>query len=533
MFSPEQVEKRLSQLNVSKSPGPDQLHPRVLREASKALSAPFAIIMSESYATAQLPQDWKQAHVSAIHKKGSKVKADNYRPVSLTSIVVKLMEAIVRMAMISHMQQHDLFTKYQFGFIPSRSTVLQLLTVLDKWSKSIDEQGSVDVLYFDFMKAFDRVPHKHLLTKLSGYGFVGATHTWIKNFLLGRRQRIKVGQHLSKWYPVSSGIPQGSVLGPLLFVLFINDLPDVVKYAQTYLFADDLKLFMQTSSEEDSHRLQEDINSIHQWSETNLLALHPGKCKSMHIASRPSVDVPYTYQLNGAEVAKSELEKDIGVLIDQRLSFQDHMHAKINKANSILGVILRTMEYKDETSLLTLYKALVRPQLEYCNQVWSPYMVKDIIQIESVQRRMTRAVPGLKDLEYEERLRTLKLPTLSYRRLRGDLIEAYKILTLKYDPAVTQDLLTLADESRTRGHHLKLKHQTVRTSRRKSAFFVRVVEPWNRLPPLVVEAPSVKSFERRLDKFLEHHPIRYDYRASPSLGPPNFFPAQELTLEAH
>ena len=196
----------------------------------------------------------------------------------------------------------------------------------------------------------------------------------------------------------------------------------------------------------------------------------------MHISLRHTEQVG-RYLLNGSEIVQSDSEKDIGVHIDPNLNFQKHMQTKINKANSTLGIILRTMQYKDANIILALYKALVRPHLEFANQVWCPILIKDITLLESIQRRMTRAIPGLQHLSYEERLRRLDLPTLAYRRLRGDFIETYKILTGKYDPGVTNNLFELAEDRRTRGHQLKVKRGPARTNRRNKSFFIRTVDP--------------------------------------------------------
>ena len=506
--------KKLEKVNSTKSAGPDELHPRVLKETKDSIASALALIFKDSLERGSLPLNWKKAHISALHKKGAKDLPGNYRPVSLTSVVCKVLESILRDKIMDHMRTNNLFSKYQYGFITGRSTVLQLLVVLDRWTQELDQGGIIDVLYFDFMKAFDRVPHKYLLAKLRSYGVHGQIYNWIEDFLSNRQQRVKVCSSFSKWYKVTSGIPQGSVLGPILFVIFINDLPERAKYSDVFLFADDLKIFRPIANVNDQHKLQEDVNSLNSWSKESCLFFHPDKCKSMRISTRPQPEVGY--YLDGKLVTKSQEEKDIGVIIDPALSFDAHISAKIKKANSVLGIIARSFEYKDKDIMLTLYKALVRPHLEYANQIWAPYLVKHVVAIESVQRRMTRQVPGLKDLSYEDRLRELCLPTLAYRRLRGDMIELYKIATGKYDPAVTAELLDFSHLQHTRGHRYKLVCQRANTSKRKNSFFVRTVELWNSLPSVVVEAQSVIAFERQLDKQWSNHPIKYDYRASPS-----------------
>ncbi len=282
VITPEMVHKKLQKLDISKSLGPDQFHPRVLKKLCEVLAEPLSIIFTESLRSKQLPSDWKQGNITAIFKKGDKRQAGNYRPVSLTSIICKVMESIVRDHVISHMLSNQLFSDKQFGFISGWSTTLQLLWVLDEWTSILDSGGGIDAIYCDFQKAFDKVPHRRLLHKLRGYGVNGDVHDWINSFLSGRTQQVVVNGVTSSNASVTSGIPQGSVLGPLLFVVYINDMPDVVdNLSRVWLFADDTKVYRQINTIEDCEKLQKDLSALQYWSQDWLLMFHPEKCKAL------------------------------------------------------------------------------------------------------------------------------------------------------------------------------------------------------------------------------------------------------------
>ena len=513
----ELVNKKLKNLNSSKSPGPDGIHPRVLKELSDSLTKPLTLLFQASRDQKCVPEEWKTATVSAIYKKGSKKQPGNYRPVSLTCICCKIMESIVRDQLITHMKENDLFSNSQFGFIGKRSTVLQLLKVLDIWTEILDKDGIIDVIYMDFMKAFDKVPHKRLLSKLKAYGLSQNIIEWIGSFLTGRRQRVCVNGYFSKWAPVTSGIPQGSVLGPLLFVLYINDMPDDMPddiISDIYLFADDTKLFNNTKNQANSKILQEDLNKLKAWSDKWLLRFHPEKCKVLDIGIHKRTS--YDYYLGNIKLEHTMDEKDLGVFVDNKLKFDTHIGTKVNKANNILGAIRRGFSYLDKETMLRLYTSLVRPQIEYANPVWSPRFMKDITMVENVQRRATKMIPEIKDFSYEDRLKFLKLPTLAYRRARGDMIETYKILNSKYDEKVSHFLPlhreAVAHPERVRGHSKKLYKGEWDKHVRKHSFSIRIADKWNSLPETVVSAPSIESFERRLDKFWSQQPLKYDYK---------------------
>ena len=274
-FGEEIILDKISQLNVCKSPGPDSFHPRVLYELRHELCEPLHIIFTTSYKSGKLPADWRSANITAIYKKGNKKEPKNYRPVSLTSVICKIMESIVRDIIMDNFLSNDLLSNNQYGFIKGRSTVIQLLKIMDEWTYNLDKGIQIDVIYTDFEKAFDKVPHQRLISKLEAYNLNSTLLLWIQDFLCNRKQRVIVNGTYSQWYRVESGIPQGSILGPLLFLIYINDLPNVTQNTDTriYLYADDAKIYRSITCVEDSQCLQRVIDKVKQWCDEWLLRL--------------------------------------------------------------------------------------------------------------------------------------------------------------------------------------------------------------------------------------------------------------------
>ena len=269
-----------------------------------------------------------------------------------------------------------------------------LLLCMESWTKSIEDGYPVDIIYTDFAKAFDRVPHQRLLQKLKSVGIIGNTLNWIRSFLSGRKQRVRVEQEFSTWTTVKSGIPQGSVLGPILFVIFINDMPDEIK-SMCQLFADDAKIFRDARSSNDNKELQEDLEKLEDWSKRWQLPFNVKKCKSLHIGKR---NEHHIYEMDGIKLEQVKDEKDLGVLIDDNLKFHKQTAAAIKKANSILGLIKKSFAKFNRINLPIIYKSLVRPHLEYGNLVWGPFFKEDVKAVEKVQRRATKLVPSISHL---------------------------------------------------------------------------------------------------------------------------------------
>ncbi len=510
-ISEDDVADKLKNLNPSKSPGPDGIHPRVLKETANSIAKPLHIIFNKSLHEGKLPTAWKEAHVTAIFKKGKKSVPGNYRPVSLTSIICKIMESIIRDSVMSYMNVNQMFSDDQHGFRPGRSCVTQLLEIVEVWTSMLEEGGGVDVIYLDFRKAFDSVPHQRLLKKLEAYGIGGRVLNWIEAFLTGRKQKVIVNGKGSEWEEVVSGIPQGSVLGPILFVIFINDLPDVVN-GEVKIFADDTKAFKAVNTDEDGKLLQDDLNNLCEWSNKWLLRFNVGKCGVMHYGHQGS-KFKYTMQEDGVERDVSEIteEKDLGVVFDPSMNFSKHSGLVAAKANKVIGVLRRSFDYMDKDMFTILYKTLIRPLVEYGNCIWNPLFNKDRQIIEKVQRRATRLVPELKDSEYTDRLRALKLPTLAYRRLRGDMIQVYKIMHGIND-VKRETFFEMAPADRgTRGNKLKIQKQHARLNIRKNTFSHRVVAAWNSLPDSVVCSQSVNNFKNGVDCALSKKFDKFTY----------------------
>ena len=369
---------------------------------------------------------------------------------------------------------------------------------LEALTKAKSEKIPVDINYLDCSKAFDTVPHRRLIVKLEGLGIQGKILNWIREFLTDRRQRVSVRGSFSSWLPVVSGVPQGSVLGPVLFLFYINDLVDGLE-CPILLFADDAKIYKEIRTPADVEALTRDMKRIQEWSEKWLLSFNEDKCATMHIGLH---NQKQDYILNNKAIKKSDCEKDLGVLVSNDLKLAKHVAAVAFKANRVVGIIKKNFEFLDKETIVSLHLTLVRPILEYAVQSWCPFLVKDVEELEKVQHRITKLVPGLENLSYEERCKELGLPTLKERRLRGDLIEVYKILH-GFEGTDYHKFFKLR-EGVTRGHEWKLEKKEHSSGLERGGWFsIRVINPWNDLPPEVVNAPTIRAFKRELDKYMK------------------------------
>lgn len=491
-ITPAAVEKKLSALKTAKTPGIDCIHPLLLKECRHELCEIVARLFQQSLNYGQVPDMWRRAQVTPLFKKGNKQSCSNYRPVSLTVVLCKLLETFVRDVIMDHMEANHLFSQYQHGFRSKHSCISQLLEIVEHWSEILEDGGSIDCIYLDFAKAFDTVPHERLLYKLQAYGIEGKLLDWIRAFLTNRQQQVRVGSSLSSWAPVISGIPQGSVLGPTLFLVYINDLPDVVSNI-VKLFADDSKVYRVISNPEDCSSLQEDLDSLQQWSEQWLLRFNVEKCKCMHLGK---ANPHHEYEMDNKVLEDCVQEKDLGVLFDNKLNFNEHIALKVKKANQAVGMIRNTFTCMDMDIFLPLYKSFVRPHLEYASVIWAPFYRKDILAIENVQRRATKMVTGLKELSYEDRLRKLGLPTLMYRRERADVLQMFKILR-DYECV---NLTNISISTNTnRGHPYKLTKSFSKTRAGQNRFSNRTVNNWNGLSCETVSADCINTFKSRLN----------------------------------
>ena len=491
------VLKKLKNLRTDKACGSDTVHPYILKNFADIVVAPLTIIFNKSLETGELPKIWKSALITPLYKKGPKHKPENYRPISLTSVPCKIMESIFIDHIVDHIQINNLSNPYQHGFTKKRSPDTNLLQALNIWSDALSHHIPIDIVYLDYEKAFDKVPHERLVMQLEKYGITSKPLKWIRNFLTNRTQRVSINGTTSESAPVTSGVPQGSVLGPVLFLIYISGVTSLVQNFIS-LFADDSKLFSKILDDASIDTLQQDIQALSEWSEKMLMKFNVNKCHVLHLGSNNPEH--YYYMPNSSHLTYPTLqpvedEKDLGVIVDSKLNFHKHMNAKISKANKMLGIVRRTFKHMNSDIFKICYKSIIRPHLEYGSIIWSPHTKEYQDKVEKLQRRATKIVPALFELPYCERLKKLKIPTLSYRRLRAALLFLYKyhhdLVDINLDTHCnicrSSNPLEPSLSHSTRGHNMKIRiqrHQGIR----QRLFFTKTIPIWNTLRDTPVNA---------------------------------------------
>ena len=516
------VTKALKNLRTDKSPGIDGIHPRPLKELADVLAKPVTMIFQLSLQSGELPRNWLDAVVSPIFKKGLRSLAENYRPVSLLCILSKLLESLITPQIVNHIKANHLACKEQHGFSKGKSTTTNLLEALNIWSEAVMHGIPVDILFLDYSKAFDTVPHRRLVKQVESFGIHGRALAWIQAFLTDRRQLVRANGEHSDFKAVKSGVPQGSILGPVLFTLYVNDIPSLLETIIS-MYADDTKLYTAITSESSITSLKLDLRKLEEWAKIMQMKFHPAKCKVMHLGKNNPKATYHMKSTDGEEheLEEVEVEKDLGVEVDNKLKFSQHIQTKINKANKVLGCLKHTFKFLNKEVFTLLYKALVRPHLEYASCVWSPLLKRDQDAIERIQRRATKLVPELRDLPYNTRLQQLELPTLKYRRRRADLIETYRLMTNQHSISghchcslcPHKQLLQLSTNTHTRGHQLKLVTQKA-TGVRRQFFSTRATADWNSLTTDAVTAENVSSFKSRIEKEWASNELKFSYTFS-------------------
>lgn len=503
IFTPEKVKNAIESLKLNSSPGLDGIPAVFLKNCVETIKEPLADLLNKIISTGEFPDIWKKAIVAPIYKKGNKQHAENYRPISLTNVLCKCMEKIITRELTEFFILTHAIPDQQHGFLPRKSTFTNLLTRLNEWTLADDDQNPTDVIYLDFEKAFDKIPTKFLSYKLNHFGVRGNLLRLIAEGFLGNRTfQVRVDSTLSQDHRVHSGVPQGSVLGPLLFIVYLSDLYQGLK-TKNASFADDGNVYANPLLEYED--LQTDLNSIKRWTLDWKMPLNDTKCTVLHIGqNNPKLN----YHFEQTQILSVTKQKDLGITISSDLKWETHITQMCKKANSMIYLIQRSFKDLSKEMILKLYRSYVRPKLEYAHAIWSPYYVKDIEQIERVQRRITKLPQELKDLTYVERLEQLKITTLKVRRSRGDLVETFKILNNHY-ACNLREIYHLNHNINLRGHNIRLSKEKCNKLLRRNFLTNRVVYHWNGLSGNTVNSTSKNQFKNRLDQEIKNWSVSF------------------------
>ncbi|XP_071943713.1 uncharacterized protein [Antedon mediterranea] len=400
----------LLSLKPNKSPGPDGITPKMLSMSAPIIAPVLCKMFNKFLTDGFVPKDWKLANVTPIFKSGNRNDVNNYRPISLCSIIGKVFERIIADNILFHLQFFGFISPTQHGFYPGRSCVTQASALYHDWSQTMDvrQPPVIDAIFLDWEKAFDRVPHDLVIKKLHNMGVCGSLLKCLHSFLSDRFQRVVLNKEHSDWDRVGSGVPQGSVLGPLLFNLFVYDLPlntsSVMKQ-----YADDTVIYKPVFSRHDALTLQQDLCKISKWCEDNKMKLNAKKCKVMHITRKRNYIPHFIYTIESNPLEAVNSHKYLGINFSRDLTWSAHVNDVSMKSMRMLGFIKRFVGFNDTEILLRLFNALCRPVIEYGAPVWDPHQKQHNIAINKSLRRVTKlCVEG----DFTDRLKILNLPDM-------------------------------------------------------------------------------------------------------------------------
>ena len=431
------IEDKLQEIGEKKSGGPDGVRPALLHRLGKSIFLPLKIIFEKSLANGEIPIEWKEARIQPNYKQsGDPEKVVNYRPISITSTVCKILEKIIKDKLVNHLERFDLQSVWQHGHRGKRSSTTSVIETIHCWADYLSHDIPVDVIYLDFRKAFDSVPHQRLLCKLQQYGITGNLFNWIKCFISNRKQRVMFMNSASSWQDVVSGVMQGTVLSGILFMIFVNDVPRLVKN-RVSMFVDDIKIYAPQGHQYIS--LQQDLDTLYKWSYVMQLPFNGSKCKVLHLGTNNMNKVYHYTDKDGQlqDLDSTELQRDLGVYIDRGLTFDDQVDKRATETEEHMTTIFNATDLLDPRTFKIIYQTDIISKLLYACCVWFPNHKKDEDRLERVQELATKQVKGMERKNYEERLRLLELPTVKFHKVTLTLIEMYRILTGKEETYVT------------------------------------------------------------------------------------------------
>ena len=495
-----EVLKIPSDIDTSKATGPDLINPRLLFHGRHIITPFLTNLINRSLIQGKVPTQWKLAHVIPIHKKGDKSIPSNYRPISLLSCISKVMER----AVFSHMYNHlcNYITPHQSGFLPNHSTVTQLLEICHAISDALDNRKEVFFIFFDISKAFDRVWHRGLLLKLQQLGITGSVYDWIKSYLHNRSQQVVLRSEQSAPLSIKAGVPQGSVLGPLLFLVYINDLPTHIT-SNLKMFADDTSLFVASENlEQNIVQISKDLDEVTNWADRWLVDFNPAKTISLLI-SRLHTPANINLSMNNHPITKITAHKHLGVILNSRGNWTDHVNYIIENVNKKINM-LKGVKYKiNRKCLEIMYKSFIRPSLEYADIIWDNLLQNDIERLEKIQKQALRIITGI---TVSAPLEMLYLESgfqpLTERRKGHRLAQLFKIINGESPPQLQNLLPPLTSERsayNTRNRNAFTPY-SMNTESYKGSYFPRTVSEWSELPLSTQNAATIAQFKSKLTK---------------------------------